>query len=206
MKVPSLKEAEMILDRAKQRNPGQWVDHNKVTALCARQIAEKVSGLDPDAAYVLGLLHDIGRAEGNGDMKHLIDGYNAMMALGYDDNARICLTHTFPSHNFDSYVGINDCTEAETAFMSTTLNTLEFDDYDRLIQLCDALAFHTGPTLLEKRLVDATLRKGFNDYTLEKWQAFIDLKAYFDDKAGCDIYDLIHVNLNAFSKTTSSIS
>jgi hypothetical protein len=202
MKVPSLKEAEMILNRAQQRNPGQWVDHNRVTAFCARQIAEKISGLDPDAAYVLGLLHDIGREDGNADMRHLIDGYNAMMAQGYDDNARICLTHTFPSHKFGSYDGINDCTEAETAFMGSTLNALEFDDYDRLIQLCDALAFHNGPTILEKRLVDATLRNGFNDYTLEKWQAFIDLKAYFDDKAGYDIYELILVNQRVFLNQT----
>ncbi len=193
MKVPSPQQALLILHEAQRKNPGQWVDHNKVTAFCARQIAEKVSGLDPEAAYVLGLLHDIGRAQGNGDMKHLIDGYNAMRAMGYDDNARICLTHTFPSQNFDSYVGINDCTEAETAFMRTFLTDLIFDDYDRLIQLCDALAFHTGPTILEKRLVDATLRKGFNEFTLEKWQAFLDLKDYFDEKSGTDIYQLIHV-------------
>lgn len=40
---------------------------------------------------------------------------------------------------------------------------------------------------------DATLRKGFNEFTLEKWQAFLDLKAYFDDMTEIDVYHLIHV-------------
>ena len=54
--------------------------------------------MNPDAAYVMGLLHDIGRREGIMDMRHIYAGYLFMSSLGYDDSARICLTHCFCLH------------------------------------------------------------------------------------------------------------
>ena len=63
--------------------------------------------------------------------------------------------------------------------------------YDKLIQLCDALSFPDGPTFLEKRLVDVVMRRGFNEFTVDKWKAFFKLKEYFDEKAGVDIYKII---------------
>lgn len=62
-------------------------------------------------------------------------------------------------------------TEAE--FIQNYLACIEYNDYDRLIQLCDALSFPTGPTYIEKRLVDVALRYGFNELTIPKWEAFL---------------------------------
>jgi hypothetical protein len=193
MRVPSSDVAEQFLQEAQRMNPGAWVDHSKVAAHCARQIAIQCDDLDSEVSYVLALLHDIGRRAGKSDMKHILDGYQFMMDQGYEDSARICLTHSFPSHVVDAYSGENECTAKETEFIKEFLNNTVYDDYDKLIQLCDALAFPSGPTFIEKRLIDVAMRRGFNEYTLDKWKAFFEIKNYFDKKAGCDIYTLISI-------------
>lgn len=181
MKLPTVTQAEKLLDEAEKLNSG----------LCARAIAEKCENLNPDIAYILGLLHDIGRREGITDMKHIIDGYRFMKAMAHDDCARICLTHSFPYKNINSYNGQNDCNKDDTEFIAEYLKNTVYDDYDRLIQLCDAVSFPNGPTYIEKRLVDVVLRRGFNDLTIPKWKAFLELKDYFDQKTNTDIYSLI---------------
>ena len=193
MKLPTIFEAEKLLYEAEQRNPGAWIGHSKTTAFCAKAIAEHCDNLDADITYILGLLHDIGRREGVTDMRHIIDGYNYMTSLGYDDCARICLTHSFPYKNINSYNGQIDCTAEEKEFIKTFIKNTEYNDYDKLIQLCDALALPDGATYIEKRLVDVVIRRGFNDLTIPKWKAFLDLKDNFDKKTGTDIYQLIGV-------------
>ena len=96
-------------------------------------------------------------------MRHIIDGYKFMLSMGYDECAKICLTHSFPCKEIKSYNGNNDCVDDDYQFILNFLQTTEYDDYDRLIQLCDAISFPDGPTYIEKRLVDVVLRRGFND-------------------------------------------
>lgn len=191
MKLPTIIEAEKLLNEAEQRNSGAWIAHSKTAAFCAKAIAKRCDNLDADTAYILGLLHDIGRREGVTDMRHIIDGYTFMLSLGYDNCARICLTHSFPYKDILSYNGQNDCTTEEAEFIKSFIKNTEYDDYDRLIQLCDALALPDGATYIEKRLVDVVIRRGFNNLTIPKWKAFLELKDYFDKKTGTDIYKLI---------------
>lgn len=193
MKVPSAAQAEKLLNEAEKLNPGLWVKHSKTAGFCARAIAQRCDNLNADVAYVLGLLHDIGRREGVTDMKHIFDGYKFMLLKGYDDSAKICLSHSFPYKNINSYNGENDCSAEETGFIQAFLENVEYDDYDRLIQLCDAISFPDGPTYIEKRLVDVVLRRGFNDCTIEKWKAFLELKDYFCEKARADIYQILKI-------------
>lgn len=191
--IPTVIGAESLLQEAETMNPGLWIGHSRTTAFCARKIAEHCVDLNSDTAYVFGLLHDIGRRFGVTDMKHIIDGYHFMKSLGYENCARICLTHSFPYKDIRSYNGQNDCTAEETEYITAYLKYTDYDTYDRLIQLCDALAFPEKATYIEKRLVDVALRRGFNDLTIPKWQAFLKLKDYFDEKTGKDIYKVIGV-------------
>ena len=64
-------------------------------------------------------------------------------------------------------------------FIDDYLAQVEYNDYDRLIQLCDSLANATGFCLMEKRMLDVGFRYGINDILLRKWQATFDIKADF---------------------------
>lgn len=195
MKVPSVTEAKALINEAEKMNIGAWVAHSKVAANCAESIAEHCNDLDETHAYVLGLLHDIGRREGVTDLRHTVDGYNFMLAKGYDDCARICLTHSFPLKDINSYNGQNDCSREEFIFIRNFIENVEYDDYDKLIQLCDALSYPDAPVIIEKRLVDVAFRRGINELTIPKWHTFLALKEYFDHKIGEDIYKLLEVKL-----------
>ena len=190
-------KAHQLLEEAEKLNSGKWIDHSKVVASCARAISEECDDMDSEKAYVLGLLHDIGRREGVTDMRHIIDGYKYMMKGDHDECARICMTHSFPYKKIKAYNGKNDCDEIETRFIEKFLSNIEYNDYDKLIQLCDALAMPNGATYMEKRLVDVVLRRGFNEFTVLKWKAFFELKDYFDRKTGTDIYKLIEVSYDS---------
>ena len=75
--------------------------------------------------------------------------------------------------------------------MRDYLSETEYTDYDRLIQLCDALALPSGCCLMEKRMVDVALRYGVNEYTVPKWEAVLQIKAGFEDVLGRSIYELL---------------
>jgi putative nucleotidyltransferase with HDIG domain len=190
MKIPTLRQANQLLEEATVLNNTPWVEHSKYVAKAAKYIADK-SGMDKERAYIFGLLHDIGRREGRYHFRHITDGYYYLKSLGFDDAARICLTHCFPYKNIESYFGEFDCKVEEKEFVKDYINGVEYDDYDRLIQLCDGIALSTGFILLEKRMVDAVLRLGSNDLIVPKWRATQDLLNYFDNKVGCSVYSLL---------------
>jgi HD superfamily phosphohydrolase YqeK len=70
MKIPTLSEAEKLLEEAEQRNPGPWVAHSRNVALAAKSIAEHHPDLAAETAFIFGLLHDIGWQEGVTKMRH----------------------------------------------------------------------------------------------------------------------------------------
>ena len=192
MKIPELAEAERLLNEAEAKNPGGWSDHARYVALAARNIAEAHSNLDAETAYILGLLHDIGRQEGVTNNRHTLDGYTFLNSLSYTDAARICLTHSFPIQDIKAAARRNwDGTDEELAFVEVYLNDVKYDDYDRLLQLCDALAWPSGFVMIEKRLVDVALRLGINNMTVEKWRAFLRLQEYFEKAIGRSVYSVL---------------
>lgn len=174
-----------------RKNPGPWVEHSRSVAENVRRIAEHTDCIDPDTAYTMGLLHDIGRAAGVSGICHIFDGYDRMNELGQPTIARICLTHSFPLKNIRAFQGSFDCSKQQLAFLQRFLDSCSYDNYDRLIQLCDALSLPSGACILEKRLVDVALRHGINDLSLEKWSAFLQLKQHFDRLCRCNLYTLL---------------
>lgn len=187
----TIQQANEQLQTAYQKNLGPWVEHSRSVAENARRIAEHTDCIDPDTAYTMGLLHDIGRAAGVSGIRHIFDGYDRMIALGQPTIARICLTHSFPLKNIRAFQGSFDCSEQQLAFLQRFLDSCSYDNYDRLIQLCDALSLPSGACILEKRLVDVALRHGVNDLSLEKWSAFLQLKQHFDRLCRCNLYTLL---------------
>lgn len=95
---------------AEARNPGPWGNHSRMTAKCAEAIAAACGDIQLEKAYVLGLLHDIGRRFGVKHLAHVYDGYVYMLELGYVQVARICLTHSFSTHQLKDFIGHFDVT------------------------------------------------------------------------------------------------
>lgn len=189
-RIPTIGEAEEMLKEAEQLNPGPWVQHSLYVAQGAKLIAGYCEGMNAEVAYIVGLLHDLGRRFGITAMRHMLDGHNYAKEKGYEFVAKICITHSCPTKNIEE-AGKWDCNEAEYEFVKDFLATVEYDDYDRLIQLCDSLALPNGFTLLEKRLIDVALRHGVNEHTVPKWKAILGVKQYFENKMGKSVYDIL---------------
>jgi len=193
--LPSRADAEALLREAGALNPGPWTAHSGHVARAAERIAaraaRRIPALDPDAAYIVGLLHDIGRRAGVTGMRHVYDGYRYLMAAGYEPAARVAMTHSFAYRNVAAIFGAWDCTADELRVIEDYLAAVEYDDYDRLIQLCDSLAMAEGYVLMEKRMLDVLLRYGPNEYVVPKWQATFRLRDDFEAALGCSVYSLL---------------
>lgn len=187
--LPTREKAEQILREAEGCNPGPWGNHSRVVALCAERIAACVEGMDPEKAYIAGLMHDIGRKFGVKHLGHVYDGYHYMMELGYDEAARVCLTHSFSTGNIGEYIGNFDISGDQIEEIEEALEKISFDDYDRLVQLCDSLSGTDGAVDMEVRMGDVKRRYG--RYPQSKWDKNLALKKLFDEKVGRDIYEIL---------------
>ena len=182
-------EATALLDWAHAQNPGPWRAHSLHVARAAGAIAEKC-GMDGERAWVLGALHDVGRYEGVRGLHHAVAGYALLMEKGDPGAARICVTHSFPDGCFEHFNGKRDVSPEEETFLRQFLAENVPDDFDRLIQLCDAICTAQGVCLMEKRLVDVALRHGLEPGLDEKWRAFLNIRRDFERRMGASVYSL----------------
>jgi len=189
--------AKALLDWAYPLNPGPWVEHSLGVARAAEYIAREC-GMDANMAWTMGALHDIGRYEGVTHMRHIFAGYRLMLEKGEPGIARICLTHSFPYPDIDAYSGNKDVSAEDIELLKSVLNT-PMDDYDRLIQLCDALSWGSGVCLMEKRMIDVIRRYGCSPLTHKKISATLEIFEYFSKLAGKNLYSLFpEVKENTF--------
>ena len=185
--LPTVDEALNELILAGELNPGPWVKHSINAGIAARNIAEKVSWLNPEKAYIVGLLHDIGRRVGIVDIPtHVYEGYRYCLGKGWDEAARVCMTHSYLRMQEEfSYDPDNEQEKAIKAYIMSC----QADDYDKLIQLCDAIAGAEGIMDIIDRMSDVKRRYG--SYDPGKWQTNLDLKEYFEAKMGKDLYEAV---------------
>ena len=183
--------AEKALKEAHTANPDPWADHSRYVAQACEHIAKHCPGLDADTAYIYGILHDIGRHAGVSSERHLIDGYRYCMDRGWEKAAQICISHAFMIQDIDTSIGIFDMPCEDKEFMRQFVKNAVYDDYDRLVQLCDALALSNGFCLLEKRFVDVAIRYGMHPATVDRWKAVLEIKTYFEERMGCSIYSCL---------------
>lgn len=189
--IPDKETALQELEIAGKMNPGLWTKHSYHAGRAAERIAQACEHLDKDKAFVCGLLHDIGRRTGIAAVRHIIDGYDYAMSKGWDEVARVCLTHSFPVKDIEKDIGKKDITKAQYDFIRDYLNNIEYNDYDKLIILCDALGDANGFCTLEKRFVDTTRRYGIYPFTVERWNKAYEYKEYFEKMIGKSIYSLL---------------
>ena len=188
---PNKETALYELELAGKMNEGKWVAHSHNVANAAQLIADASGYLDVDKAYVCGLLHDIGRRTGIAAVRHNIDGYDYAITKGWDEIARVCLTHSFPIKNIEADIAKKDISKEQYTFIDNYLNNLEYDDYDKLIILCDALGDSDGFCILEKRFIDTTRRYGIYPFSIDRWNKTYEYKEYFENIIGKSIYTLL---------------
>lgn len=187
---PTLEEAIRELHTAGELNPGPWVKHSENVGIAAKNIAHLVPELDENKAYILGLLHDIGRRVGIVNIpKHVYEGYKYCMKMGWDEVAKICMTHSYVFMKDEFSYEPETFEEKEIKKYIVSLG--EADLYDKLIQMCDALATDYGFVILEKRFVDVTRRYGIMEDYIKGWDKTFATKEMFEEKMGCSIYDVL---------------
>lgn len=183
--------AELALREAGKANPGAWTDHSRYVARACENIAGHCGNLSAEQAYIFGLLHDIGRYAGVSSERHLIDGYRFCMERGWEKAAQICISHAFMIQDISTSIGKFDMSDEDYLFMKQFVADAVYDDYDRLVQLCDSLAMPDGFCILEKRFVDVTMRYGFHPATIDRWKKILEIKSSFEKEMGCSVYALL---------------
>lgn len=187
---PAPADALALLEEGSRLNPGPWVNHSRHVGVAARAIAAACPPLNPDLAETLGLLHDIGRRFGKTGMRHALDGYRFLIDIGAVRCARVALTHSYPLQDMSAVSSAWCGSSEEFEDVRKVIEQTVYDDYDRLIQLCDCLALPTGVVLMEKRLVDVVLRHGCNPYTVPRWKVCYAIKDDFEARCGGSLYRL----------------
>jgi|GEM_PF-81679 len=168
--------------------------HTKGVAIAAEKIAKHIKGMDSEKAYVMGLLHDYGKRISERQEKkfHGQEGYEQLMLLGFPEIARICLTHTFPSKDFDEkqYYYPQEWKD----WAKKEMQTIEYNDYDYLIGFCDKLFEGLEMVNVKHRINKIAERYGLDEcIKRELYNDSMKLKNYFDEKTGQDVYKILGI-------------
>lgn len=221
MEKMNAKEALNLLIKDVISNPSEvslyenrWLRHCLYVGVAAGRIARAINEnsehyayfkdyiaehgpLDEDYAIALGYIHDIGRKISH--PLHTTEGYKYLCDLGYPEEARSTLTHSFIDND------INNSADPVTGedryqFINNYLRSVELTPYDNIVQLCDLFCLETGFTTVERRLLDITKRKGIYENSLSHFNKTMELLSRFEldddylemksDELGCSKDDL----------------
>lgn len=151
-------------------NTSAWINHSINVGLCARNLATGLENVDLNTAYVLGILHDIGR-KFKTDMQHTVFGYEYLVNKGYPNEAKICLTH---SHILGERCANNEpavpgwsClngvstwdSSVETDDLTMFLQQTSYSVYDLLLSIADLMATDQSILPIYERLQDIAGRR-----------------------------------------------
>lgn len=191
--------AKELLEWAYEQNSGPWFEHSinvaQATENIILELIKNGYNLNADIAYNAALLHDIGRYKGfTKSVIHSYDGYMYMNDLGYTGNAVICVTHSFPCKN--EHIDIAAEWSLVPDHMRIKLVEIlnehcNYDLYNKVITLCDALADADGFTTLERRLISVGLRHGTTSHTSLHWKGFYAIKKELEALIGKSIYTVL---------------
>ena len=190
MKLTSNEALKMLEETRKDFENQGWIDHSILVGNNAGKIAEALNEkgikLDVDKAITLGYIHDIGKKIGdfNG---HVINGYNYLKELGYDDEyCNVCLTHSYLNNDVM-------CTASgiprDIPFRTEFIKKHKYTVYEKIINICDLMCT-TKVLTIDKRLIDIMIRRGAYSNTQYHIKETYKLKEYFDNLLGYNLYDL----------------
>lgn len=191
---------ERIYNGSNQRIIFEHGIHVFNVAKIAENIAAQTKQLDPDIAYKLGLLHDIGRIKDETVTKvpHSIEGYNYLRKIGFPDAAPICITHNFidPEIKKEDYPTYD---EESFAAARNFLQNVRYNDYDRLIQLADL--FSRGKEILSIRQRLDKNKQFYKIKNLSYEDKAFGLRDYFNKKYNIDVEQIVADTFNMHKQT-----
>lgn len=209
MTLPTLEQAHQLMTELSQElhtlkiTKISSLGHYLRVAQNAEGIAACIPHLNPEKAYIMGLMHDYGQVDEARDKHffHGLIGYQKLCALGYDEAARAALVHSFfegeqitPEryHSYDA-PSIIKCAEI--------LSKTPFDDYDRLVHLADLMAVGEKAVTIEMRFeyLAATYRIN-EEMVKDKFLRACQLKQYFDNLCGRNVYEILHIKSPRYSQ------
>ncbi len=178
------KEALEMLESSRGKTPYDgWIDHSICVGNAAGVIA-KALNLDEEKAKTLGYIHDIGKLIRF--QNHVMEGYNYLKELGYDDEyCNVCLTHSYLNNDVNCTQGNPTNIPFRTEFIKNHKYTI----YEKIINLCDLMCIKNVVTM-EKRLIDVISRRPQHNNIVYHVKEALKLKKYFDDLLGYNLYDL----------------
>ena len=194
MKLNSSVARNLLEIERQKAKDDRWIEH----CLCVRDSAGKIAkalnekgyNVDIDKTITLGYLHDIGKYNGK-DHGHAMSGYEYLKEQGYDDDyCNVCLTHSYLNNDITCTAG-GIPNPNDNPFLTDFIKNHEYTLEEKIINLCDLMCPHGGKVFtVDKRLIDLILRKGAYSNTQYHVKETYNLKKYFDDLLGYNLYDL----------------
>ncbi len=184
------KETEKLLEEAYENRilegVEEWIVHSKNVAYVAEKLGE-LSGLDPEKSYIMGLLHDIGRGQDR-KIRHTILGYKILKEKNIPEEiAKTTITHLYILQDGSNLRNQEkEFREDEYEFVKNYLKNIEYDDYDKLVQLSDLIGEVKIQTI-EERMFSVFCRYDIIN-NMPFCQQIKNLKDYFEKKIGTSIY------------------
>jgi hypothetical protein len=184
-----------LMKYATPKHQKEYIYHTTNVAISAYKIAQYCN-IDPDTAYIVGLLHDYGRIQNEKEsgISHFVYGYDEMIKRELDGVAKVCLSHSFPIKDF-SFSDYTSYNEKDLIKAKQLLISPDYDCYDRLIQLCDMFFEGLNKVSYKQRINGIMKRYNLrNDQVLSLLQGAKDNKDYFDNLCGCNIYNILDID------------
>ena len=127
--LPTREEALKLIRDGLLFNPGPWGKHCLTAAHCAEKIASACGDMDVEKAYILGLLHDIGRKFGVRHLGHMLNiGDEGRYAKVFDSSGIMPACGAGKIHcTVDPYGDVKLCPSDEHVLKEEKNNLLEKD-------------------------------------------------------------------------------
>lgn len=204
MKNLTIEKAYNFLENNSLKDKDDLMNHSINVAIVAERLADELK-LNGKKAYVLGLIHDIGKCQiGKIGMRHILSGYNFLHNLGYEQEARICLTHSFYNKKLVKKILCSKggrFTRNEIKFISNYINKSEFDMYDKIVQVADNMGGINGIMTIERKRIEIILKEGLSDITEESLKGIYNVQNEIELKLNHSIYKAFPEIVDNINKT-----
>lgn len=205
MSLPSKQEAlaffeYVIAERNRSPFPfrPEWEKEFRAHCFSVADIAAKIASQTPylnsERAYLSGLLHDCGRIkdEKSENVFHGWTGYQLMKKQGWDEIGRISVTYCFLNKDFNPE--LYPQARQDILHCKNYISDIEYDDYDKLLQLADMMNDRGKNCSLQYRCRSLAERYPVQEeFLTTHFSCAENLRLYFEVKCDCDIYQLLNI-------------